>query len=185
MLRAVVVASLLVLLSAAGHAGPNPAPPPIADGKTVIEKLTRFLPAELGSFAAINAVVSTETKSRVELERHYRTPDGRSLSVRIVTGDLALELTALDTNAEHAFGSDTPTYWKTTAIRGLRTRIAENRGKRAGSTAYVRVSTLHIAVVEVYPAVSDGESASLAARLDLERIAASPGLPAPPTAPTR
>ncbi len=112
MLRAVVVASLLVSLSAAGHAGP-----PIADGKTVIEKLTRFLPAQLGPFAAINAVISTETKGRVELERHYRTPDGRSLSIRFVTGDIALELMALDTDAEHAFGSDTPTYWKTTAIR--------------------------------------------------------------------
>ena len=150
-------------------------------------KLIPFLPSHVGPFASSVAASTSisPVEPRIEAERAYKTSDGRTLSVRLITGDLRSDLVALASDEEHAFGSDTPTFWRTTSIRGFRTRIAEERPTARKSESYVQVGPNHVVEVRVFPPSRTGESASLAALLNLEGLAKTGGVPGPPREPTR
>ncbi|MEO8799645.1 MAG: hypothetical protein ABI551_17255, partial [Polyangiaceae bacterium] len=148
-------------------------------------KLVPFLPARLGAFAATGPAMPVGILGPViEARRAYTDASGRDADVRLATGDVSADLGTLDSDDEHAFGSDTPTYWRTTAIGGHRTRIGEERPTPRSSTCVVRVGPSHIADVWVSPVTTVGECAKVAALLDFAGIAASGGVPGPP-APSR
>jgi hypothetical protein len=186
--RLLLFALVLVLVLGCG-AKRRSAPPEAGPSDLAAEaaKLTPFLPAHVGRFSSA-APASTNFRAvepRVEAERKYKSGDGRTLSVLLISGDLRPELLALASDEEHAFGSDTPTYWHTTSIRGWRTRIAEERPAPRKSESYVQVGPNHVVIVSVFPAATKGESASLAALLDLEALAKTGGVPGPPRASSR
>ena len=159
------------------------APPPSVDSGTAeAAKLLPFLPPKLGAFDARQiAMTDVMFTGRFSAERSYTSPDGREATVRISTGDLRGELATLESDDEHAFGSDTPTYWRTTSIAGHRTRIGEERPKPIKSVCYVRVGPNHVAEVDIRPAAGPGDCESVAALLDFTGIAATGGIPSPPS----
>lgn len=150
-------------------------------------QITPFLPERVGPFSSASAATTnfTAAEPRMAAERVYNSTDGRTLTIELITGDLRPELRTLASDADHAFGSDTPTYWRTTSIRGWRTRIAEARPTPVRSECYVQVGPNHVAHLDVSPVAKAGESASLAALLDLEGLARSGGIPGPPLQRTR
>ncbi len=151
------------------------------------EKLVAFLPVHVGPFSSMVAASSDirAVEPRIDASREYTTGDGRTLSIRLITGDLRAELPTLASDEEHAFFSDTDTYWRTTSIRGFRTRIAEERPTPRQSESYVQVGPNHVVRVRVFPIARTGESASLAALLNLEGLAKTGGVPGPPRRSTR
>jgi hypothetical protein len=144
-------------------------------------KLEAFLPAHLGVFASTEPAWSSGTMPgpRIEASRRYRSADGRTATVRLSTGDVRGALATLDSDAEHAFGSDTPTYWRTTSIAGHRARVAEERPTPQRSECLVRVGPNHVAKVTVAPVAAPGDCIAVAAARDFGRIAASGGVPSP------
>jgi hypothetical protein len=148
-------------------------------------KLVSFLPADVGRFSSAEAATATVAEHRVAATREYTNREGRTLTVRIATGDVSSDRLVFASDEEHAFGSDTPTYWRTTNTRGFRTRIAEERPTPRQSESYVEVGRNHVVVVRVFPAATAGESATLAAQLDLPGLAKSGGVAGPTSGPTR
>ncbi len=148
-------------------------------------KLVPFLPSRLGAFAATGPAMPVGMLgSVIEARRAYTDASGRKVDVRLATGDVSADLGTLDSDDEHAFGSDTPTYWRTTTIGGHRTRIGEERPTPRTSTCLVRVGPNHVADVRVAPVSTVGECAKVASLLDFAGIAATGGVPGP-TAPSR
>ena len=143
-------------------------------------KLVPFLPARLGSFTATRPATSTGSfpGPHISATREYASPDGRNAHVRISTGDVRSDLATLDSDQGHAFGSDTPTYWRTTSIAGHRTRVAEERPVVRSSECLVRASDNHVAAVRVTPA-GPGDCETVAIYLDFTGIAATGGVPGP------
>lgn len=139
----------------------------------VVAALRPLLPTKVGAFtSAKDPTVSTQPQ-RVEIERDYTAARGKTLSVSLVTGEMKAERGILASDAEHAFGSDTPTFWRTTTVRTFRTRVAEERPTVRTSECYLAVGAAHIAIVRVAPARA-GECAQVAALLDLETLARAP-----------
>lgn len=147
-------------------------------------KLVPFLPSRLGAFSATGPASVSGSGLRIGAQRAYRDGSGREVRVSLATGDLRSELGTLDTDDEHAFMSDTPTYWRTTSIAGHRARIGEERPTPRSSTCLVRVGPNHVADVRIAPVATAGECAPVAALLDLAGIVASGGV-AGPAAPAR
>ncbi len=147
-------------------------------------RLDAFLPGRIGQFRAREPSVRTAfaVTPEISVERTY-TNGSRELTVELRTGDVRQDMQIIAENAERAFLSDTPTYWRTVNVRGRRARIAEEPDRMIDSQIYVRVSAQVVARLQVAPRAFDGESAALAAALDLERIGradvAGPGTPAP------
>lgn len=144
----------------------------VAEPSAVAAALLPFVPPKVGAFASTGDATTTTLPQRVELRRSY-AGGGKALSVSLFTGDIEAERGILASDAEHAFGSDTPTYWRTTSVRGFRTRIAEQRPTVRSSECYVAVGAAHVAVVRVAPGRA-GECAEVAALLDLETLARAP-----------
>lgn len=144
-------------------------------------KLGAFLPSRLGAFAAAGPASTTGelTGPSIEAERSYVNADGRKVTVRLATGDLSRDLASLDSDETHAFGSDTLTYWRTTAIAGHRARIAEERPAPKHSECLVRVGPNHIADVRIAPTSTPGDCTTVASLLDFGAIVASGGVPGP------
>lgn len=144
----------------------------VAEPTAVAAALAPILPAKIGAFASADDATTSAQPDRVELRRSYAS-GGKTLSVSLVTGDTKAERSILGSDAEHAFGSDTPTFWRTTTVRTFRTRVAEERPTVRTSECYLAVGAAHIAVVRVAPARA-GECAQVAALLDLETLARAP-----------
>jgi hypothetical protein len=143
-------------------------------------KLGALLPPTLGSFKATEpATPGSGPGSLIEASRSYADATGKEVNVRIATGDVRSDLAQIELDDGHAFGSDSPTYWRTTSIAGHRARIAEERPVVRSSKCLVRIEPNHVATVRVTPA-SAGECAVVAASLDLKAIIASGGVPCPP-----
>ncbi|HEX7666298.1 MAG TPA: hypothetical protein VF407_17350 [Polyangiaceae bacterium] len=143
-------------------------------------KLVPFAPSTLGSFTATGpASPLGSPPDFVNVFRSYKDAGGRELTLRLSTGDIGADLGTIDTETEHAFGSDTPTYWRTTSIAGHRARIGEERPTLRSSTCLVRVGPNHVAEVKVAPASTPGECAAPAALLDFAGITATGGLASP------
>ncbi|NOU34942.1 MAG: hypothetical protein HOO96_44180 [Polyangiaceae bacterium] len=151
----------------------KPAPAnPVAEPAAVAAALSPLVPPKVGAFTATGDATTSTQPHRVELQRSYAS-GGKTLSVSLFTGDIAAERGILGSDAEHAFGSDTPTYWRTTSVRTFRTRIAEQRPTVRSSECYLAVGAVHVAFVRVAPARA-GECAEVAALLDLETLARAP-----------
>lgn len=150
------------------------------DASAEAEKLGALLPPALGPFTATEPPTTTGAGLLIEGRRSYADASGKKVDVRLVTGDLRAELAALASDEEHAFGSDSPTYWRTTSVAGHRARIAEERPVVRSSECYVRVEPNHVVEVTVSPATA-GECAVVAAWLDFRAITASGGVPGPAT----
>ena len=143
-------------------------------------KLGALLPAALGPFTATDAPLTTTGPDLlIDASRSYVDATGKRLDVRLATGDVRSTLATIESDEEHAFGSDSPTYWRTTMIAGHRARIAEERPVVRSSECLVRVEPNHVADVRVGPA-APGECAVIAALLDFKAIIASGGVPSPP-----
>jgi hypothetical protein len=143
-------------------------------------KLGALLPPAIGAFTAAEPpMFGSGPGLRIEASRSYTDTSGKKVDVRLATGDVRSELSTIESDDEHAFGSDSPTYWRTTTIAGHRARIAEERPVVRSSRCVVRVEPNHVATVHVYPAVA-GECATVAASLDFKAITASRGVAGPP-----
>ena len=152
------------------------------DASAEAAKLATLLPPALGPFRATGPAMSTTGSGLlIEASRTYSDATGKKVEAQLSTGDVRAELDTIESNDEHAFGSDSPTYWRTTNVAGHRTRIAEERPFAATSRCLVRIEPNHVADVTVTPA-SPGECASVAALLDFAAITASGGVPSPPDA---
>jgi hypothetical protein len=152
------------------------------DASAEAAKLSLLLPATLGPFTATGSPMTTtgSGNSLIEAQRSYDDASGKKLMVKLETGDLRPDIDTIESNDENAFGSDSPTYWRTTSVAGHRTRIAEERPVVHTSECLVYVEPNHIATVRVYPA-SAGECAAIAALLDFKAILANGGVPGPRT----
>lgn len=149
------------------------------DASAEAAKLGALLPAAIGPFTATEPpLFGTGPGLRIDASRSYTNASGKTAHVRLATGDVTSELGTLESDDEHAFGSDSPTYWRTTSIGGYRARIAEERPVVRTSECLVRVEPNHVAKVRVYPAIA-GECATVAALLDFKAIIASGGVPTP------
>ncbi len=144
----------------------------VAEPSAVAAALSPIVPPKVGAFSATGDATTSTLPHRVELRRSYAS-GGKTLSVSLFTGDMEAEHSILGSDAEHAFGSDTPTFWRTTTVRTFRTRVAEERPTVRTSECYLAVGAAHIAVVRVAPARA-GECAQVAALLDLETLARAP-----------
>ncbi|HEY1959352.1 MAG TPA: hypothetical protein VGH28_27265 [Polyangiaceae bacterium] len=143
-------------------------------------KLATLLPPTLGPFAATDSpMTTTGAGALIEARRTYAGPAGKRIDVRLATGDVRSYLGTIESDDEHTFGSDSPTYWRTTTVAGHRTRIAEEQPVVRTSECLVRIEPNHVADVTVSPA-SSGECAAVAAMLDFAAIEASGGVPGPP-----
>jgi len=150
------------------------------DASAEAAKLGAFLPPSLGPFTATaSPMMVTGSGLIIEAHRSYADASGKKVDVEIATGDVRTDLQTIESNDEHAFGSDSPTYWRTTTIAGHRARIAEERPVVHSSDCHVRVEPNHVVRVRVYPAIA-GECASIATLLDFKAIVASGGVPGPP-----
>jgi len=147
--------------------------------------LVPFLPATLGAYTATDAatIEVDDAGPRIAATRRY-TVGAKVARVTIATGDVQRWEGTLDSDEAHAFGSDSPTYWRTSAIAGHRTRIGEERPVTHSSECLVRISRNHVADVDVRLARA-GECERLAALLDFAGIAATRGVPSPPSSRTR
>ncbi|HEY2365779.1 MAG TPA: hypothetical protein VGH87_05300 [Polyangiaceae bacterium] len=151
------------------------------DASAEAAKLGAILPAALGPFTATDPpMMVTGSGLLIEAHRSYADTAGKKVEVELSTGDVRSQLGTIESNDEHAFGSDSPTYWRTTSIAGHRARIAEERPVVHTSECLVRVEPNHVATVRVHPA-APGECAAVAALLDFKAIVASGGVPSPPT----
>ena len=176
-----MAAGLLGLAALACRGGPRTTTFDASDVDASAEaaKLGAILPATLGSFKASGPPMMVSGSGLlIEAHRSYEDASGKKVDVQLSTGDVRAVLDTIESNDEHAFGSDSPTYWRTTSIAGHRTRIAEERPVVHSSECLVRVEPNHVAEVRVYPAVA-GECAGLAALLDFKAIVASGGVPSP------
>jgi hypothetical protein len=179
----------LLLLISAGCLARKPHKAAWADDQVEIERMAALLPVALpGGWTSSGApklsieharlVTERRTQaSRLVAERVYRGPDGKVATVDLVGGETSVEHAFLDPDVEHPFRADSPEAWRTTSTRGFRTRIGEP-GTAPGSTpgsppitseAYVLVGTEHTVDVTVTNATA-GESATLAAAIDLEKL---------------
>jgi hypothetical protein len=169
---------LLCAVLAAGCHQKIPAPPPLtqAEADRAAAQLSHLLPDRIDAFTATAATTSWVQfpGPRISVERRYRDKD-RELTVEIVTGDAHRELEIILTDQEHAFGSDTPTYWRTVQVKGRRARIAENRDHLTSSETYVWIGSIagHDVTgrIVVDKAARVGESALLAVALDFDTLA--------------
>jgi hypothetical protein len=149
------------------------------DASAEAAKLGTFLPPTLGPFTATGSPMTvTGSGLLIEAHRSYADAAGKKIEVELSTGDLRPNIDTIESNDEHAFGSDSPTYWRTTTVAGHRTRIAEERPVARSSECLVRIEPNHIAKVRVTPATA-GECAVVAAWLDFKAITASGGVPSP------
>ncbi len=162
-------ATAVLVLSCAKGAPANP----VAEPVVVAAQLSRLLPAKLGAFQATGEPIDNAHANYVASDRSYSGGKGKTLSVSLRTGDVKGDRLVLDSDAEHAFGSDTPTFWRTTSVRKFRTRVAEQRPTVRSSECYLAVGAAHVAVVRVAPARA-GECEEVAALLDLETLARAP-----------
>jgi len=154
------------------------------DASAEVAKLGAFLPPTLGRFSATDAPTLTGGGLFIEARRSYADASGKEVQVELATGDVRPRLTILEGEEAHAFGSDSPTYWRTTTIAGHRARIAEEQPVVVSSKCYVHLEPNHVAQVDVHPATA-GECAAIAALLDFKGIIASRGVPGPPLEPGR
>jgi hypothetical protein len=152
----------------------TPMLPSPTEAKSAADKLASLLPRAIGEFVArqpaTTALYLPEVKIRAQ--RDYEYAD-RTLLVELKTGNVQSELGILADSAEHAFASDSNTYWRTSDIKGYRARIAEERDAKRGSTVYVRVSDNVVARLMLAPWAKVGESTELAAYLDFEAMKAA------------
>ena len=168
-------------------AGPSSTPLTKADADAAAAKLASLLPDTIGPFRA-EAPATTSVylpESAVSAARRY-TSATRKLTAELKTGNISSERRILATDEEHAFLSDTPTYWRTVMVKGHRARIEENPVGVSRSKVYVLVSASVVTELVVAPLAVAGESATLAEALDFPAIEASGvSVPAPPDAPER
>src|SRR5947209_8578413 len=77
-------------------------------------KLASYLPPAIGAFTATApaSTIADAVGPRISAERGYAS-GARTATIRVATGDVRSEAMALDSDDEHAFGSDSPTYWRT------------------------------------------------------------------------
>jgi hypothetical protein len=176
-------AGVLGLAALACRGGPRTTTFDASDVDASVEaaKLGALLPTSLGPFTASDPpMMVTGTGLLIEAHRSYADASGKKLDVELATGDVRSTLETIESNDEHAFGSDSPTYWRTATVAGHRARIAEERPVVHSSECLVRVEPNHVATVRVHPAVA-GECAAIAALLDFKAIVASGGVPSPAT----
>ena len=177
-----LAAGALGLAALACRGGPRTTPFDASgvDASAEASKLGALLPPSIGPFTATDPpMMVTGSGLLIQANRSYADASGKKADVSLATGDVRSETETIESNQEHAFGSDSPTYWRTTSIAGHRARIAEERPVVRSSECLVRVEPNHIATVRVHPA-APGECASVAALLDYTAIIASGGVPSPP-----
>ncbi len=169
---------LLAVLAAGCQDGRAVAPPPLtqAEADQAAAKMALLVPDKITTFTA-TAPATTSVQfpgPRISVERRYGDPK-RQLTVEIVTGDAHRELAIILATEEHAFGSDTPTYWRTVEVKGRTARIAENRDRLIGSETYVWIGDIGghdvTARITVDHATAAGESAIIASALDFDALA--------------
>jgi hypothetical protein len=180
--HAVLATALLALVTfgcrAFSGTGPDAG---VVDPTVEAAKLVPFLPATLGAFTATGAPTTMGSLPGpiISARRSYKSTDGRSAELRLSTGDVHGDVATLESDDEHAFGSDSPTYWRTTSVAGHRTRVAEERPKTIKSECVVRVGKNHVADVTITPALP-GDCETVASLLDFAGITATGGVPSPP-----
>jgi hypothetical protein len=161
-----------------------------AEADAAAVRMAALLPDMIGSFAAkekanIRVYLPNET---ISADREY-TSESRTLTVELKTGNIQSEQRIIATDEEHTFLSDTPTFWRTVEVKGRRARIAENRDSVVFSEIYVRVGPYSIVHLTVGPTAKPGESAALAAMLNLDAVEAAgikaPRFPEPLPSPNR
>ncbi|WP_146646798.1 hypothetical protein [Labilithrix luteola] len=179
-----VLAVALVFATCACHSrkGDDAAP---VDAKAEAIQLTAFLPSRIGAFTADGEAWTNSAPDgpTIEAHRFYSSADGRKATIELVTGDISKELATLDSEETHAFGSDTPTYWRTTTIAGHRARVVEEKPTPKKSQCLVRVGPNHVANVTIAPTPKPGGCVTIASLLDFGGIVASGGVPASPKRP--
>lgn len=174
--RALLGALLGIIVSATGCQKalqpPEPAQPLTqVEADAAVARLASYLPDHIGTYTASQppTLRAYLPDTRLSAERTY-TGDQKSLTVELCTGDISALKKIIAQDAEHAFMSDTDTYWHTLFIRGYRARVAERRQGATDSVTYVGIGGKVVAQLEVSPAAIAGESASLAELMDLEAI---------------
>jgi hypothetical protein len=139
-----------------------------------VAQLARLLPDTLGSFRAQSPATTRVylPEAMLRAERRYAS-GARSLTVEIETGNIRAKQLILEQQDEHAFLSDSPTYWRTVDVKGHRARVAEDRAAAVSSEAYVSVGPHVVARLVVDPPAGAGESVKLAEALDFDALAAA------------
>ncbi|HEY5961840.1 MAG TPA: hypothetical protein VIV60_35015 [Polyangiaceae bacterium] len=94
-------------------------------------RLAALLPESIGEFVARAPATSNVylPEARIRAQRDYASAD-RTLQVELKTGNVRAQLELLASDSDHAFGSDSKTYWHTVPVKGLRARVAETDDKK-------------------------------------------------------
>jgi hypothetical protein len=142
-----------------------------AEMETFAKALAAALPERLGAFHAHEHAGESVRGQTVEASRTYASSDKRELTLTVHAGDVTPYRSIVASSGEHAFGSDSFTYWGDGSIKGRRGRFSYQTKAPFVGEVWVALGSREIVSLRVFPLRSHDESVKLMSLLDLDAIA--------------